>query len=481
MISAINQPAAVRMALALLGACALWLLIAPLYRSGLWLELPNEGWNATHAMNAFGAALYPPRGSLIVNNYPPLWFYLTGALAQFGLDPIFAGRAIAFAAFVAVALAIYLILRGFRATMVAALVGAASFVMIVAGPLDSYVGLGEPQMLAHALVCFGAVVLLRAGDAKAAIVGAILTAIGLLTKQVVIALPLASLVWLLLYRRHLLRPWLMTGAAVGLAAFAACYALYGQNFLANMLFPRVLSLSALGKNVALITKPAVPLVVFGAVAWSMRRSRDEAMTFAGLAIAAGLLVLVLLGSAHGVSINIAFDLVIAAAIGLGLASDRIAAIAGAKADAWRIAISGALIARVAIGVPYASVALPFDARERARLQEQSSTIVALRDRLKAARGPVACEHLSACHWAGHRNDVDLWKLHYETTIGPFMDTQALRRRIADGQFGAMTLFGASNPVIDRDLPGLADALAKGYGQPQVFGGSASLFVSGKSR
>lgn len=469
----------VRVALALLAVAAAWLLIAPLYRLGLWLELPNEGWNATHALNAFSGDLYPAPGSLIINNYPPLWFYLTGGLARLGADPIFAGRIIAFLSFVATAGAIFAILRGLEASRGAALAGALCFILIVAGLLESYVGLSEPQMLAHALVAFGAAVLVRADDAKTASVAAILTVVGMFTKQVVIALPLASLIWLLIYRRKLVLPWLIAGAIAGFAALAAWLSLHA-NVIGNMLFPRVFAASTLGKNLALISKAAVPLVIFAAVAWRRWAIRDEAMTFAGLAIAAGVVALLIFGGARGVSINVVFDLVIAASIGLGLAWDRLDTLSP-RAHVWRIVIAAAVLIRVGIGVPYANVALAFDARERARLQEQSSTLAALSGRLRQVKGPVACETLSACVWAGHRNEVDLWKLHFETTLGPFMDTRALLQGIADGRYGAIVLYGNSKPVLDRQLPGLAAALAAGYATPQVIGGTTSLFLSKNSR
>lgn len=468
----------VRAALALLAVVALWLLIAPLYRMGLWLEQPNEGWNATHALNAFSRGLYPAPGSFIINNYPPLWFYLTGGLAGLGADPIFAGRIAAFLAFGATALAIFAILRGLNASVGAALIAALGFMLIMSGLLESYIGLSEPQMLAHASVTFGAAVLVRAEKVQMAAAAAVLTVIGLFTKHVVIALPLASLIWLLIYRRNLLLPWLLAGAVSGFAALAAWLTLH-SNVIGNMLFPRVFALSTLGKNLALISKTAVPLVVFGAVAWRRRNAGEEAMAFAGLAIATGFVALLIFGGARGVSINVVFDLVIAASIGLGVAWDRLDMLA-TRANVWRAAIAAALLIRVGVGVPYANVAMAFDARERARLQDQSSAIVALRDQLKPLKGPVVCETLSACVWAGHRNEIDLWKLRFETTLGPFMDTRWVLQSIAEGRFGAVVLYGDSNPVLDRQLPGLATALTASYAPPQVIAGT-SLFRPKNSR
>ena len=53
-----------------------------------------------------GGPLYPPRGSWIVNNYPPLWFMLEGGLGAWLGDPILAGRIVALAAFALAALLI---------------------------------------------------------------------------------------------------------------------------------------------------------------------------------------------------------------------------------------------------------------------------------------------------------------------------------------------------------------------------------------
>src|ERR1700739_1692769 len=56
----------------------------------------NEGWNAYWAKAAWsGADLYPPLDGGRLNNYLPLWFYLTGALGALIGDNVRAGRALA--------------------------------------------------------------------------------------------------------------------------------------------------------------------------------------------------------------------------------------------------------------------------------------------------------------------------------------------------------------------------------------------------
>jgi len=99
-------------------------LVAVVLRLPLTIELPNEGWNAIHAMRAFGPALYPNPHDGIVNNYPPLWHYLTGALfIAFG-DPIIPGRVVALAAYAAIVAAVVALARALGATSTASALAA---------------------------------------------------------------------------------------------------------------------------------------------------------------------------------------------------------------------------------------------------------------------------------------------------------------------------------------------------------------------
>ncbi len=68
---------------------------------------PNEGWNAYFAQAAAATGSpYPAAQSLMINNYPPLSFYLVGALARLTGDAVIAGRIVALASLFALALGI---------------------------------------------------------------------------------------------------------------------------------------------------------------------------------------------------------------------------------------------------------------------------------------------------------------------------------------------------------------------------------------
>src|SRR5579862_2788401 len=65
----------------------------------------NEGWNAFWADAAIhGRALYPAPDSDIANNYPPLSFFIVGAVGYLVGDSLFAGRLVSLVSFVIVAI-----------------------------------------------------------------------------------------------------------------------------------------------------------------------------------------------------------------------------------------------------------------------------------------------------------------------------------------------------------------------------------------
>src|SRR6516164_7126624 len=76
------------------GIMAAVFLAWPVWRLGFFLEVNrNEPWAAWFADAILnGTPLYPSEKELIVNNYPPLSYYLTAALSRLTGDTIIAGR-----------------------------------------------------------------------------------------------------------------------------------------------------------------------------------------------------------------------------------------------------------------------------------------------------------------------------------------------------------------------------------------------------
>jgi hypothetical protein len=289
-------------------------------------------------------------------------------------------------------------------------------------------------------------------------------------------LPLAIGAWLWIYRRPLFRVWLVVTFSGCCAALAALMSGYGMNFITNLTVPRVLSLTRLGTNLALSSKAIVPLAAFGCLLARVPWPLEPAVGFAALALVGGFLEILLFGGALGVSTNIAWDLMIGSAVALAIVWDR----AGAQAPAWaarlHLALVLAVFARLIPGFPVDGLSLVLDRHARSQFHNQTVELVELRDRLRAVSGPVACEHLSICAWAGHASQIDLWKLRFERTLHPIVNTEQVLTEIARGQIAAVTLFGRhSGPENDGNLPGLTAAL-NACCDPPVYFGTSTLYL-----
>src|SRR5919202_4350868 len=90
----------------------------------------NEGWNAYQAVAALRGNLYPRSPHFFFNNYPPLSFYLVGALERLTGDAIIVGRTIAMASFFALAALVAIGARRMRCSRAEATFGAVLFAAI---------------------------------------------------------------------------------------------------------------------------------------------------------------------------------------------------------------------------------------------------------------------------------------------------------------------------------------------------------------
>ena len=89
---------------------------------------PNEGWNAYFAQAAIATGSpYPPAHGAMIDNYPPLSFYVVGIVAKIAGDAVIAGRIVALAAFVALAAGIEGCARAIGANRIEALFAALFF------------------------------------------------------------------------------------------------------------------------------------------------------------------------------------------------------------------------------------------------------------------------------------------------------------------------------------------------------------------
>ncbi len=462
------------------------LLLEPLLRLPLHLPLNyNEGWNAYFDSRATGldaGPLYPSDG-LVFNNYPPLSFYLVGALGRYGVgDMILAGRIVATASLLASAALAGLCVRRLGGGTRESLVASGLLLLFSATFFRKYVAMDDPQWLAHALMLGGLAVLLRHQSQGRfppgrVVAAALLVAAGGFVKHSLVGLPLAVTLWLALVQPRAAATWLAAAVGWVAAGLLATALLHGPEAFASVLgHRRVFQTGRLAHALGGLAQ-FLPLLGVAALAWrTRRRPADPPMLFVMLFVAISLPTGIVQRLGEGVNVNAYFETLAALCLAAGLAVSRASAAGPARRGRapgpTGLAVLAALPALVL--APW-TLARSWDQADgnlaRARSWEP---MVA---RLRAAPRLAGCEMPSLCFWAGKPFVVDQFNLAQSVATGASIARfDALARTHAFGAFeyGRDAYLRAITPGPHARDPLLMDLLARGYAATETGPGGAVL-------
>lgn len=462
-------------ALALLVLILIWMIhpVASLF--ALTPKDYNEGWNALIAMRAMGdLPLYPQDQTLHTNNYPPLSFYLVGALGWMVGDNIFAGRILSLLATVVIAGEIAVIVRllgaGWRVAGFAGLV----FLGGLIGLESHYIGMNDPQLLGHAVMLAGLIVLLRGHGAGARFVAAaLLMVVAGLIKHNLVALPLAVTAWLFLTDRRGLLIWLLAAGAALAGALLALWLLYGAAAFDNLASARSYSLVDMAQH----TKRGFARLQVLLVGWFLlvaSRPRDAANQLVAAYGACSILVVVLFAGGAGIDDNLFFDLLIASSLGAGLLLQQAPSLARSHAPAMtRAVVAAAYLFGIGINLPGEPIRSLFDS-SAAHAEADTRADLAF---LAAVEGRVMCETLALCYWAGKGFEVDSFNAR-QGFLARGHDEQMLLDLLANGELAAVQLTSAEPGRDDERISAaFIDSLLRHYRLARVSGNGA-FFVYG---
>jgi hypothetical protein len=459
-----------------LGAVVAALLALPFLGDRLLLaffRIPlgyNEGWNAYHSLSLLqGRALYPPVDGLLLNNYPPLSFYVVAGVGRLTHDLVMAGRIVAILSFAVVVLNVGLATATLARSRTAGWYGSALFAAMFGVFYGRYIGIDDPQMLAHALMTTALVLCLRHWDSGRTVGWALVLAVAAgLTKHNLLALPVALVLasWVTGTRRGLAVT--LGGAALAGAAVGALALLYGPVVLASLLASRTWSAYAAVESIATWLVPLAQLMACVAVAlrtWAWRGPDLLVLLYALLSLP---LAVALAGGA-GVRENIYFDTlitgVIIAAVTVARALQRAA---GTPFSRMAAILPIALCTAPAIGLLPGLTTLKWhwvDGETAAARQDTPADI----RRIARAGGPVLCESLSLCYWAGVPQEADLFNAEQGFATGR-LKRAVLAHRISSGDFALIQLDAGTlnserwDPALDSTLRSryqLADSSSNG--------------------
>ena len=283
-----------------------------------------------------------------------------------------------------------------------AALGGIWYVAVMARSFTRFVGMNDPQLVGHALMVAALAWFLARDARKQSAVPPFLAmaAIGFY-KHNIIAVPVTAFLWLFLgdWRRAV---WpAIAGAAAAAVGLAICVAIYGDVFLANLITARPSSLTRAIYGLGRL-QWILPALVLWAI-WIVAEPKCRAARFTLIHVGVSFVAFVLQWSGEAILDNAQFDLVIATAIGVGLAFDRAGATAFGKRygeTPARAVIALVLVVRLLATLRIEPALVLFDPSYRAQYYANAEAVRRDAARIAAIPGPVACDFKVVCRIAG---------------------------------------------------------------------------------
>lgn len=436
-----------------LAVIAALLLADPLVLA--WHFVPrnyNEGWMALQTARALGGPdlaaagladgrLYDTAGRFIATDYPPLFFYVIGLFRAWTPDLVFAGRLAATVGFAGLILGVGVAALVATRDLLCAVLAALFLTLVMTTFFHEYVAMADPQIFAHAVALPALILVLAGATGRAGLfVTALLLVLAGFIKHNLFALPLAITLYLMIYHRPMLRWWLAYAAGLLAAGFALCLAVFGFGLIDGLLTPRVFSLQRLGReSTRYLVMLQLPIAFWLLSLLAGRLDRKDGLIalYIGLSAAFGIVFMGGDGTSFNAFFDLAIGLALALALGLKRLEHRLAAIFGNRTTTRAVlalaavaVCGGALIA-----APAGVYRLVRDVTMMPGWVAQTQDDVAY---LRAQPGPVLCDSLDLCYWAGKGFEVDVYNAAQLTALGD-LDAEALFGRVRQGAFSVIQL------------------------------------------
>ncbi len=369
---------------------------------------PNEGWNAFHSNRLLkGEPLYPPYNALTSNNYPPLSFYLNAGLAAWLGDDLIAGRLVSFLSLLAVAAMLGTCIVEMGGRGAEAMVMSLFFLAFIAMFAKHYIGMADPQWLAHAVQLSGLYLLLKSRNRGSLFYLAIfIMVVSGFIKQNLIALPLAVFLWLFVSDRAASVRFLVAGLSAVCVFLFTFTMIHGLDFLRGLFLDyREWHLETVAKAIDRQFNKLLAVLMFG-VAGSVLLPQTGTFVLLQFYFMLACLWGTFISGGSGVDVNALFDIIVASIMIGGMLlrhADRMECRTQSQAGRFSVLILAVLVVALAVSLPYEIVKV----REFWKTRELATESVAEDIRyLSETRGAAMCESLALCYWAGKQFEAN---------------------------------------------------------------------------
>lgn len=205
-------------------------LLKPLFRltAKVYVDY-NEGWQAHFAkLLSSGKPLYQPLESFVLNWYPPFSFHI---LSLFKSDFIIVGRVISLISLFITALMISMIVRKLTDDKYSSILSGLLYISFMGVFQTDYVGMNDPQLLAHALMTGGFTLFLyKYEDDKFLYISTFIMLIAGFTKHLLIPIPISISIWLFFKDRKRFYRWLIAATVLLFVFLFVAFIAHGKEF-----------------------------------------------------------------------------------------------------------------------------------------------------------------------------------------------------------------------------------------------------------
>jgi hypothetical protein len=433
--------------LAILFAFSLATLYFPLVRAFYRFEINyNEGWNVYVTQAAMQhRALYPATHTSTPVNYPFLSFYLVGFVSHFTRDYLLTGRLISIVMLLVSCVLVGLIVKELTGSWGPAVFGAAFSLGLFCARMPNYVGMDDPQMLAHPFFLLGLWLYLLAPPSTMRIAGITsLFIVGGTIKHNLLPTPVAVLADLFATSFRKAVRYILFGVLFLALAIAVNMLVAGPSFISAMLAARPYSFAQLRNSIFSFYSPlGLPFAVsaFWSI-WQLQNRRARVISFYFFS---SLLIGLVFAGGAGTAFNEYFDNLFAMSIAMSACLDLLwkAPIASlGKGGRWRFLVPVLLYSCVVftsypwgVNVPKMLPHLP----ERQQVFKKEASFLA------EQQGPVICESLLLCYDAGKPHIINPFGVAVAAKLGKGSDNE-LVKQIAEKKYGAIQTYA---PVTQR--------------------------------
>jgi len=406
------KPPFFSLSLFLLGLTCLVLLYPPILQA--FYKVPtayNEGWNVAHALSAMaGENIYHYPDKYLTNNYPPLYFYISGIAGELFGDYMFPSRILSIVSLFSIAFFIFLITHSLTREIKPAIFSALLFCALMATNYATYIGINDPQLMATAFSCAAlALLILLPTQKKTLLLVALLCLASGLIKHNLINVPIAISLFIFFRHRHLFIYWTCLCCILLTLSLLVIFSLYGEHFLHSFISERSFSFYRLfARSELYLNGLAIPLAFYAAT--FLLPSKNKFNLLLTSYFFTSLITGIFFSGGAGVYYNIFFDTCISLSILCAVnlyQLHQLLPISRIKRDASLALISLALSMSALMALPLQSLkSLDLITTLENKEKTTADDIVLL----SKHGAPAICETMSLCYWSDIPIEYDAFNI-----------------------------------------------------------------------